>query len=836
VNLAIKCVLRTNMVTSFLYGSFLAAVAGIAAPVDLMPPVAEVEWASATPLVNSGVVLLSDQASAPEREAARLLCRYVERRFGQKWTIQAAGEAAPAEGLRVYLGQVKTFPELARLCEAQKLTVPVQLDGYALKVWSDASGVKAIVAGMNGRSVSYGQDTLFQLLAKRDGKLTIQAATSRDWPGIPLRGRPHPHYQYFLKAENFDCIMSSRINFIDLRDGIYAFEPGAKLNKEELGKVVRDARDRGLRVYAAVNTGVPKSEQDAVLATFKEFIGLGADGLWLSFDDKGSGEDPKGMVARVLALGQEYQITGDAIAVTPPKGAYQVIDYKFNREVVSVPGMEQAVWYWTSVPCAEDAAAGEKIGLKVRPSWWHNWPRLHYPSLSSGPRAYVPVLDMADGWNHPSDQELKEMGSYVHAILPWDGWQALQHYLVPVIGWWSWRPEQYDKAAIRRRVYNMVFGPTQVESARAFDDSLQSVHDRFQFWSTQTDSAPACPPRLKSLKDRPRTIADLEALRPRLASLTQAAASASLLSPDLLREDYLEPMQREIATGLAAAQAPYLEYWFPEHQAKVLNAIYDGDMAKADQIISSARDRALQDVGKVEEQFSKLGKVGAYAQWWRKRASASAADWKQLLAQRQSELRVRIADYNKTIMPAAQMLRGLSDPPVQAGTGAWEGHNKLLATVVPEPREIFWGDWIGGVHKEGAATAAVFALSKHERVNANSFCELPVNLPVSGRRDRLAVLLYLADINKESFGLGYAKWRWSGYRSLRLLWNEQELWKADVGIPRPGGEWFVIPVPPLAADLKTLPLRIRVEDYRPAKNNLEIIYVGPVRLLELDQD
>ena len=62
-----------------------------------------------------------------------------------------------------------------------------------------------------------------------------------------------------------------------------------------------------------------------------------------------------------------------------------------------MPGMDEAVWYLTSVPCAEDAADGEAIGLKVRPSWWHNWPRIHYPSLSYGPGAYVPALDLADG-------------------------------------------------------------------------------------------------------------------------------------------------------------------------------------------------------------------------------------------------------------------------------------------------------------------------------------------------------------------------------------------------------------------------------------------------------
>jgi hypothetical protein len=807
----------------------------VAAPVELMPGVSEVEWGQAMAVEGGGVVVLSDQATPPEREAARLLCRYVERRFGQKWATHTAGDVPAGAGLRVYLGQARTFPALDRLCKGQKLAVPEQPDGYALKVWAEGGGRTAVVAGVNGRGVIYGQDTLFQLLGKRDDRLTIQAATIRDWPTIPLRGRPHPHYQYFLKAENWDCIMTSRVNFIDLRDGIYAFEPGAKLKKEELGKVIRDARDRGLHVYAAVNTGVPKAEQEAVIALFKEFIELGVDGLWASFDDKGPGEDPKAMLGRILALGREHQITGDAIALTPPKGAYQVVDHKFNREGVSVPGMEKAVWYLTSVPCAEDAADGEAIGLKVRPSWWHNWPRLHYPSLSYRSGAYVPVLDIADGWNHPTEKELKEMGRYVHAVMPWDGWQALQHYLVPVIGWWSWRPEQYDPQAIRRRVYDMVFGPAQVETARAFDDALPKINDRFQFWSAQTDSAPRCPARLKSLADRAQVQADLRALQPKLASLRKAAPSASLLERALLEKDYLEPMEREITTGLAAAQAPYPEYWWPEHQAQVLNAVYDGDMAKADQLIAGARERVLADVSKVEQQFSGADDVGGYVGWWRKRAKASAADWKELLAARQADLRTWIADYSKTVAPTSQMLKDLSDPPVQVGTGVWEGHNHVLATVLPEPREIFWGDWVGGIYEQGSTRAAVFAVAKHERVNANTFCELPVNIPLSGRRDRLALLVYLADTTKDSFGFGIAKWRWSGYRSIRLLWGSQELWKADLGIPRFSGEWFVAPLPPLPGDLKTLPLRLRVEDYRPAKANPEIVYVGPIRLLELDR-
>ncbi len=819
--------------TWFMTGMLSAAEV---APISLMPAVSEVQWGESVPVAGSGVIVLSEKAGPPEHHAAQLLAKYVERRFGQRWPIQTANDAPANARLRIFLGQRKTSSTIDRLCNEQRLAVPEQQDGYALKIWAEGETITAVVAGTNNRGVIYGQDTLFQLFSRKSDKLTVQQATIRDWPTIPLRGRPHPHYQYFFKPENFDCLMTSRINFIDLRDGIYAFEPGAKLNKEEMGKVIKDARDRDLRVYAVVNCGVPTEQQDAVIALFKEFIDLGANALWASFDDKGPGGAPKEMVARLIALGREHGITGDAIATTPPKGAYQTVKYKFNIEVAAVPGMEQAVWYFTSIPCAEDAADGEAIGLRVRPSWWHNWPRLPHPSLHSGGGSYTPILNLADGWNHPTEQELREMGRYVHAVMPWDGWQLQQHYLVPMIGWWSWRPEQYDRQALERRAYDMVFGPGQTQTAAAFDDELNAIQDRFLYWGTHTDYAPQCPPRLKSLTDRDRVKADIEKLQPKLATLRKEAESGSLLDPHVLQKEYLDAMASEIRTGLAATEAPYPEYWWPGHQDLVLRAIYDGDTAKADQLIAGVRERVVEEVSQVEKLLASPGMTGEYAGWWRKRADATAADWQKLLEQRQAEMKERAAEYSKTVAPITQMLSGLNDPPVQIGTGVWVRHNHVLATVLPEPRETFWGDWIGGIYQKDDTRVACFALAKHLRVNAGVHSELPVNIPISGRRDRLALVIYLADTTKESFGFGYAKWRWSGYRAIRLLWEDRELWKADLGIIRLTGEWFVVPLPPLPADLKTLPLRLRVEDYYSAKNNQQIVYVGPIRLLELDKD
>ncbi len=825
---------RLTMGASGVLWATLALAA--APPVALMPQVSEVEWGDSAAIRGQAVIVLSEKASPPERHAAQLLQRHIQRRFGQEWPISSGAKAGQDAGLRILLGQNKTFPALGEICSQRQLSVPEQADGYALAVWAKDGKVTAALAGSNDRGVIYGQDTLFQLFSQKGDAVEVRCATIRDWPTIPMRGRPHPHYEYFFKSENFDALLTSRLNFIDVRDGIYAFEPGAKIKRDEIAKVISDARERGLIVYAVVNCGVPASQYDAVIASFKEFLDLGCNALWLSYDDKGPGEAPREITARVLALGRERGITGDRIAITPPKGSYQVIDMKFNREIVAVPGMEQAVWYWTSVPCPDDVADAREIGLKVLPSWWHNWPRFQDPPFGAGEgRGYSPIISMAEGWNHPTDQELIEAGKHVHAVLPWDGWQHQQHYLLPAIGWWSWRPERYDFSAIRRRAYDMVFGPAHPEAAAAFDDMLRDLQRSYLFTVTHSDWAPQCPPRLRSQENRPAVLAELAELRAQLDRLQQSP-SGSALDRELLERDYVGPMKREVASALAQAKAPFPEYWWIEHQGRLLEKIYDGDMAGADQLIAAARERVSGDLSELERLFEGVRVPRSYVEWWRKRSALSAADWKELVSRRQVALKERVTDYARNIARLDGLLAGVGDPPVQIGTKAWKRHNHVMATVTPEPREHFWGDWIGGLVEDKDVTAAVFAIDRGVPVREGGFSELPVRIPVSGRRDRLALVIYLADQNKESFGFGYARWRWFGSRSIRLLWKDQEVWRADLGIPRPTGEWFVTRLPSLPPDLKTLDLRLRVEDYESAKNNLEIVCVGPIRLLELDLD
>ena len=204
-----------------------------------------------------------------------------------------------------------------------------------------------------------------------------------------------------------------------------------------------------------MNCGVASNQYDKVMGTFRELLDLGADGLWLSFDDKGPGDDPVALTKRVLELGRERQISGQRIAITPPKGSYQRIVTDFNRKIMAVPGMEQALWFWTGVPSTLALEDARSIGIKVKPSWWHNWPRLETPQTYTG----VPPLSL--GWSEPDYGTLAAGGDFVEAVMPWGGNAFGQHYIAPVIDWWGWNPQGHDWNALRRRMFSIVFGRTR---------------------------------------------------------------------------------------------------------------------------------------------------------------------------------------------------------------------------------------------------------------------------------------------------------------------------------------------------------------------------------------
>ena len=821
-------------------------------PPRLVPLPQQVKWSTAGPLklpVDQVAIVIGTKATEAERYAAETLQAAVAKRFGAKWFVVAEYKDRPKRAVELLIGLRTTHEKLNDLCSKMNIELSEQSpghDGYVIEFVTADGQDLVVIGGSNVRGVIYGQDTLFQMIAKRGDDLSLVRASIRDYPSIPWRGRPQTAMDNYFRTDELDCYAASRINFIDLREGTYAIEPGEKLDLDKVKRTVAEARKRGMVVFAIVNCGVKRSEYVKVMATFRQCIALGADGLWVSFDDKGPGEDPVTLVTDVLALGREHGITGPQIAITPPKGSYQTIADKsngdFNRQIMKIPGIQSALWFWTPTPTMERLTEARSIGLKAGVSWWHNWPRpdpgfTHTRTggslLPSPQKPYMEVMAMREGWNRPTYDVLADAGKCTEAALPWGGntWPA--RYLIPVIGWWAWNPAGHVWKDVRSRIYDMVLGPDQVDQAMAFDDTLVEVKALFRYALEGGRWEPLFPARLKNLEDRDKALKLLARMEQLHKAISAKAPQQTMLPAALLKNYCLDAMANELKTGQAAAVAPYPEYWYPDHQRKILEAVHAGKLDEADQLAASVRERLLKDIEQINSSLGHLTLTDKYVKFWTERAEMKAADWQKLLADRKAMMEKQIADFGYYTYVTDKMLAGLANPPLRWSSGTAQQQSVVRATVLPGEQELFWGKWLGGIHhRGGGGDVACFWMNREGAGTLGEYAELPVEIPITGRRDALHLLIYVANWNREALGLETVINRWGGYRTIQLLSDDKVLWQADIGVHRNDGEWFLVKLPILPPDVSKLNLRLRVEDIRDFALDA-MVFVGPIRLVEM---
>ena len=832
--------------------SLLIGSASAAEPLArLVPLPQQVKWSTATPLklpVDQVAIVIGAKATEPERYAAETFQATVAKRFGVKWHVVAEDKDRPKPAVELLLGLRTTHQKLNDLCSKMNIELSEKSpghDGYVIEFVTADGQDLVVLSGSNPRGVIYGQDTLSQMIRKQGDELSLVRASIRDYPGIPWRGRPQTSLNNYFKPDEMDSYAAARINFIDLREGTYAIEPGEKLDPDKVKQTVAEARKRGFVVFAIVNCGVKRDLYEKVMATFRQSIALGASGLWVSFDDKGPGEDPVKLVTDVLALGREHGITGPQIAITPPKGSYQTIADKsngdFNRRVMNIPGMESALWFWTTTPTMERLTEARSIGLKAGVSWWHNWPRpdpgfTHTRTggslLPSSQKPYMEVMAMREGWNRPTYDLLADAAKCTEAVMPWGGntWPA--RYFIPVIGWWAWNPAGHAWNDVRSRIYDTVFGPDQVAQATAFDDTLVEVKALFRYAIEGGQWEPLFPARLARLEDREKALKLLARMEQLHKAISAKAPQQTMLPAELLNSSYLDAMANELKSGQAAAVGPYPEYWYPDHQRKILEAIHAGKLDEADQLAGSVRERLMKDLEQIRSSLGHLTLTDKYVKFWTERAEMKAADWQKLIAERKAMMERPIADFDYYVYVTEKMLAGLANPPLRWGSGTAQQQSVVRATVLPGEQELFWGKWVGGIHRRKGGDVACFWMNREGTGTLGEYAELPVEIPITGRRDALHLLIYVANWNREALGLETVFNRWGGYRTIQLLDGDQVLWQADISVHRTEGEWFLVKLPTLPQDVSKLNLRLRVEDIRDFALD-SMVFVGPIRLVEM---
>lgn len=609
-------------------------------------------------------IVVGRKAADPERYAAERLQTLIERRFKVRIPIRTEGKLDPQVGQLILLGQRATNDLVDKLCRDHQIDLGSASpgpDGFVIELVEDAGRPVVVIGGSNARGVIYGQDVFFDLLERKGDRVEFRAASIRDWPSILWRGRPHSVLRHHLVPGAMDAYVRARLNFTDVRDNPNAqetlvfearkasmgFPAGVPIDEPKVKKVIGEAHRRGFFCYGTVSCGVGTEKFDAAIKTFQDLIALKADGLWISFDDTGAGTDGPAIVRRVLDLGRKHGMTGHAIAITPPLKEYQNIDLPFNHTVAAIPGMEDALWLFTRVPCEGDAATARRIGLKRLPGWWHNLVNfpggfIHngdvaVPLRIDGRPGYLNLQPLSSGWHHPAYDAIRDAEKHTDTVLLWGicgGWP--EEYQLAALGLWAWDPAGHDWESVRTAVYRYVYGPSMVETARSFDDKLAALKSLFHMPVWRYYQHPGWPCRLKRVADRPKALALIEELDGLRKTLAPQAPQETAIDPARLESVYLEPMHATLVYARKMTTLDYPEDTLGDLESQMVKLLEAGDMRAAEQALAAARPQVLEQLDRISRELEGLKAIDLYVNTWKRRMS-ELDYWKSLATKRRTK-------------------------------------------------------------------------------------------------------------------------------------------------------------------------------------------------------
>jgi len=627
-----------------------------------------------------------------------------------------------------------------------------------------------------------------------------------------------------------DAYAWARLNFTDIR---YAPEggkasmgtaPGIALDTEMVRKVLDEAHRRGMFVYGTVSCSVPARKHLAVLMTFRQLISLGVDGLWLSFDDRGPGEDPSGLVTKVLALGKSHGMTGWKIAITPPAGSYQRIKTGFNQQIAQVPGMAEARWFFTRVPCLADARAAEAIGLKRRPSWWHNWPRTPggfthegYGGRSlraDGKPAYLDLPPLTLGWGGPRYSALRSAPACCEAVMMWGMWP--EDYVCGVLGIWAWHPEEHDWERTRRAVYAHVFGPAAAADAAAFDDRLATLKSHFTLSKSRAHPGRDWPPILRQDADKAKALALVGDLRKLLARIEPSARDESALPQGRLERLFIEPMRAGLDFAKRAAELEDPTAVLQPLEEKVGQLLAAGEAAELERLISQVEEQAIAAAERNAERMKGLVRADEAVRALRARLAqvrrCVAADDGKTKKLDVPFRQCRAADIARRLEP-------LSKPPMGGRVIAkLRGQDWLAGNVQ------WWGPvTIGRAASDaGSAIGVLFGHPPRKDAVYLAQFETELKIPRSAFAQKLRMDVFLSD-----------PIHYNGRPTGRVaqLWVDGRLvLQRDLGSPWNGKEWASVPLETNVNGKSSLRIRLRLEDSPPRTAARTVVFIGPLLL------
>ncbi|MFA7175353.1 MAG: glycoside hydrolase family 20 zincin-like fold domain-containing protein [Kiritimatiellia bacterium] len=809
---------------------------------------------------DKAVIVLGAQAGDTERAAAERLQKLVLRRF--KIQLEIAGEADASLGQKqqILLGLPSTHARLTAALASKSVSFSAEAlgpDGYLLEMMPASGGDTVIIAGGGARGVLYGQEVFFDLLGRRGTEIVFPAVSVRDWPSIPWRGWPHFVLAHHLEPGAMDAYVRARLNFTDVRDNpqhmkdslvakarsaLMGCPAGIPIDKEPMGQFIANAHRHGFFVYGTVACAVTPERYEQVLGTYRELLALGVDGLWISFDDSGTGSSPCEVIRRVLALGVEHGISGRAIAITPPNKEYKTIDRPLNREMAAVPGMADATWFFTRVPCAADVAMARDIGLQRPPCWWHNLVsvgsgfthsgQIFAPLREGSLPGYLELQPLSSGWGRPAYDAIREAATQTDTVMLWGlSWGYPIEYELTALGYWAWDPQSHNWEDTRTAIYRHMYGPSGVADARFFDDQMKELKNYFQLPGGRNFyESPLWPWRLKRLESREKVLKHISEMEGPCQRLAHFARQESVLDQARLERYYLEPMAASIRIARAMATADYPEYTQMAFESRMLDLLEAGETQEAQKTLSAAQAATLPKVDEIRVQLDGLKALKPYVEKWRARLSGLDY-WQKFLKQRTTEMRKLFSQQMRR--PVPELLPYLATASKQDWQAIFEEYDRrptgeVLKSFAADEwlkHPSAWrGRWGIGLYTNSATRTTALVFPNNTPSAVGDYAEVAALIPMPAFKRRLVLDVFVQDSRRDN--------QYKGYRFLQLWVNQTLVWSEDIAQDRTGRAWVSIDISKVVQPGAELRLRFRVEDRKTVGNHLTVAFIGPFQLRE----
>jgi len=577
----------------------------------------------ALPAAADAVIAIDAKAAEPVQFAAERLQTSLVRLTGRKYEIV---HAVPANAqLVIRLGECAADPAIAEFCRQEKLDTAAltpKRDGFVIGFSTSGQPQTIGVAGSNPRSVIYGQDALTMLLRKNSGKWEFQAAAVVDHAKIQWRSFSQSQCGSYLESGVLDAYADARLNCIELRDGPppmcgqFGYPVNWKIDGQKEKIVLREARRRGMFVYGVVCCGVADKDADGVLAKYEQLIALGVDGLYISFDDPGASGDAVKLVTRILKLAKAHGYSHDRLAFLPPAPDYDCIYSNFDLNMLKkVPESADIRWFFTKSPSAERQLLVKELGIRRPTGLFFNWPmggKTEALPMYRFERAYICVPEFDDSYGRLSLDIFQNAHHTIDSMMVWV--RNYPEYLAQLSGTWAWNPAEFNYQIGRKRIYSRIYGADLAAQVNTFDNlqtELKNSLTRIGPWDWAQ-----CAWRLNDLGQRPYALHLIAQMRVLQREIAQQAPSQTLLSQDVLRNDYLEPMRKSLDWAELLVTTDFPEQFHPNFDR---DYNWERDHHTLPRYLTYWKAKFDPMLKVIEKRLGKEGYAKEYVAGWRKK-------------------------------------------------------------------------------------------------------------------------------------------------------------------------------------------------------------------------